>query len=57
MRVSVVAIAVGALVALLVFAVGTAITTFANGGTIWGVIALLVWGAIAFWWRPPRNVP
>jgi hypothetical protein len=40
-------IVVGAIVALIVYAVGTAITSFAHGGLIWGLIALLVWLLIA----------
>lgn len=40
-------IIVGAIVALIVYAVGTAITSFTNEGLIWGLIALLIWIAIA----------
>lgn len=48
---SIIGIIVGALVALLVYAVGTAISTFANEGLIWGIIAILVWALIALRWR------
>jgi Na+-driven multidrug efflux pump len=48
MRFSVVGIIVGAIVALIVYAVGVAITQFENEGLIWGLIALLIWAAIAF---------
>jgi multisubunit Na+/H+ antiporter MnhE subunit len=43
MRFSIVGFIVGALLALLTVAVGTAITDFRNEGLIWGIIALLVW--------------
>lgn len=45
---NVIGIVVGAIVALIVYAVGTAITHFAHGDLIWGLIALLVWLLIAF---------
>lgn len=45
---SIVGLIVGAIVALIVYAVGTAITTFQNEGLIWGLAALLIWVAIAF---------
>lgn len=44
---SILGIIVGAIVALIVYAVGTAITSFANEGLVWGLIALLVWLAVA----------
>lgn len=44
---SVIGIVVGAIVALIVYAVGTAITQFAHEDLIWGLIALLVWIFIA----------
>lgn len=47
-RFSIVGLVVGAIVALIVYAVGTAITQFRNEDLIWGLIALLVWGAITF---------
>lgn len=53
---SVVGLIVGALLALLVFAVGTAITEFENERLVWGIVAVLVWGACTFGWRD-RVVP
>lgn len=54
----VVGILVGALVALVVYYVGTDITTFHREDLLWGIIALLVWAAIAwvFYTRGPRRV-
>lgn len=51
---SIVGIVVGALVALVVYAVGTAITAFHHEGLVWGIIALLIWGAIAFGYNGRR---
>lgn len=45
---SAIGIIVGAIIALIVYAVGTAITAFANEGLIWGLIALLIWLYFAF---------
>lgn len=45
---SVIGIIVGAIVALIVYAVGTAITDFRNEDLIWGLIAILLWVVIAF---------
>jgi hypothetical protein len=51
---SIIGIIVGAIVALIVYVVGTAITNFAHEGLIWGLIALLIWAAIAFSWHDGR---
>lgn len=47
MRFSIWGIVIGGLVALFVYAVGTALTSFAREGLIWGIIAVIVWIAIA----------
>lgn len=51
-------IVIGATVALIVYAVGTAITHLANEGLIWGLIAVVVWVAVGYAiyarWNPPR---
>lgn len=48
---SVVGLVVGAICALIVYAVGTEITEFRREDLIWGLIALLVWAAFTFGWR------
>lgn len=55
----VVGILIGALVALVVYYVGTDITQFRREGLLWGVIALLIWAAIAwvFYTHPYRRRP
>ena len=45
---SLIGIIVGAIAALIVFAVGTAITDFRNEDLIWGLIALLIWVVFIF---------
>lgn len=45
---SVIGLIVGAICALIVYAVGVAITSFHNESLVWSLIALLVWGAITF---------
>lgn len=42
-----VSIIVGALVALIVYVVGTAITHFQHEQLIWGIVAILVWILVA----------
>ena len=48
MRFSIIGIIIGAIVALIVYVVGTAITAFRHEDLVWGLIALLIWAAIAF---------
>lgn len=48
MRLSITGIIIGAIVALIVYLVGNAITHFHHDDLIWGLIAILVWVAIAF---------
>lgn len=57
MRFSVVGLVVGAILALIVFGVGTAITSIRNEDLIWGLVALLVWGACTFGWDRARPQP
>ena len=47
---SLIGILVGALVALVVYFVGTAITSFAHESLVWGVIAIILWIVIATQW-------
>lgn len=54
MRFSIVGCVVGALVALLVYAVGTSLTDHRPWHTIWIVAALAVWLACTFFWRGPE---
>lgn len=51
MRFSVVGLIVGAICALIVYGVGTAITEFRNEDLLWGLVALLVWAALTFNWH------
>ncbi len=55
-RFSIIGLIVGAIVALIVFSVGQAITEFENERLIWGLVALLVWGAITFSGRFDRRL-
>ena len=45
---SIISIVVGLLLAAIVYVVGTAITHFAEEGLIWGLIAIVVFLAVAF---------
>lgn len=43
-----IAILIGLLLAAIVYFVGTAITSFSSEGLIWGLVAVLVFLAVAF---------
>jgi multisubunit Na+/H+ antiporter MnhE subunit len=50
MRFSVVGFIVGAICALIFYAVATALVTFANSGLVFGLAALLIWAALTLNW-------
>jgi membrane protein required for beta-lactamase induction len=52
---SVVGFVVGAVLAIIFFVVATALVVFAHSGLVFGLIALLIWAACAFYWRGPRG--
>lgn len=45
---SIISILIGLLLAAIVYVVGTAITSFAEEGLIWGLVAVVVFLAVAF---------
>ncbi len=45
---SIISIILGLLLAAIVYVVGTAITNFAQEGLIWGLVAVVVFLAVAF---------
>lgn len=50
MNFSIVGFIVGAIFALILYAVGVEITEFENEGLVWGLGALLLWGYLTFNW-------
>lgn len=55
MRFSVIGFIVGAICALILYGVGTAIISFENSGLVFGLAALLVWGLLTFQWPAGRG--
>lgn len=55
MAFSVVGFIVGAICAIIFYVVATALVTFRHDDLVFGLIALLIWGALTFAW-PRRGV-
>lgn len=53
MRFSIVGFIVGAAVALIGYAVATALITFRHSDLVFGVIAILIWAYLTFNWPGP----
>ncbi len=54
MRFSIVGFIVGAICALILYAVGTAIVDLESEGLIFGLAALLLWAYLTLAWRGPE---
>ena len=54
MRFSIVGFVVGAICALILYAVGTAILDFEYEGLVFGLAALLLWAYLTVAWRGPE---
>lgn len=42
---------IGAVLAIIFFVVATTLVVFRNSDLVFGLIALLIWGALTFGWR------
>lgn len=56
MSFSVVGFVVGAVCAIILFVVGTALVSFEREGLVFGLLALLLWALLTFNWPAGRGI-